>query len=199
LAYSGLQALVALVPPGLFPNYAAPSIDPAAYVFALAIAAVCGVAFGLIPALRGARLPLTDSLRNGSRGTATGVQCGGRKFGSQQLLVAGEAAVAIVLLVGAGLYVRSLARQLAVPLGFDPQSLLSARLDLPQRFSPQARLQLIDQLQAKVAALPSIRRVAVGSDLPLGDASNAGFIDIPDDGQSVRYYRHSVTPEYFDA
>jgi putative ABC transport system permease protein len=198
IAAWGLRALVAVTPAGLLPNYATPSINLSAFAFALVAAVGCGVVFGLVPAIRGSRIALTDSLKEGARGSSAGFGRGAR-LGSQQLLVVGEAAVALILLVGAGLYVRSLQKQIGVPLGFDPRGVVRARFSFPQSYTPAARLQLINQLETRVAALPSVHGLAIGSDLPLGGESNASIIHIPDDNQSVRYYRHSVAPEYFRA
>jgi putative ABC transport system permease protein len=195
LAAWGLRALIAMTPAGLLPNYATPSINLSAFAFAFVAAVGCGLVFGLIPAIRGSRIELTDSLKEGARGSAAGFGRGTR-LGSQQMLVVGEAAVALILLVGAGLYVRSLQKQIDVPLGFDPHNVVRARFSFPQSYTATARLQLINQLETRLAAVPSVRGVAIGSDLPLGGATSASFIHIPDDNQSVRFYRHSVTPEY---
>ena len=141
---------------------------------------------------------LTQSLKEGSRGSASGFGRRGR-LGSQQLLVVGETALALVLLIGAGLYMRSLQKQLAVSAGFDPNAVLRTRFSFPTKYTPASRLQLMDQLQERLAALPSVRAVAMGSDMPLGGSSSAAFIHIPDANQSVRFYRHSVTPTFFTA
>ena len=198
VAQYALQALVSLAPPGLLPDYAAPAINFVAFFFALTIAMACGLVFGLLPALRGARIDLTDSLKEGARGSATGFGQRGR-LGSQQLLVVAETAIALVLLTGTGLYVRSLAKQLAVAPGFDARNVLRARFSFPASYSPETRLQLLDHLHARIAALPSVSSVAFTSDLPLTDESSAAIIHIVEANQSVRYYRHAVGPDYFTA
>lgn len=198
IARFALQALVMLAPAGLLPNYAAPSINVVAFVFALLVAVGCGIVAGLIPALRGARVDLTDSLKEGSRGSASGYGRGTR-MGSQQLLVIGETAVALVLLIGAGLYARSLQRQLAVSPGFDARQALRARLTFPASYTREARLRFTEELHGRLASLPSVRDVAIASDLPLGGASNASILQLVDANQSLRYYRHSVAPDFFRA
>jgi predicted permease len=197
VAYWGLQGLLLLAPDGTLPNYAAPSLNLVVFAFTLVTAIGCGVVFGLVPALRSSRVNLVDALKEGSRGSAQSF--GARRFGSQQLLVIGETAVALILLVGAGLFVRSLQRQLAISPGFDPQGVLRARVVLPQQLTPQMRLQFAEQFQEKLRAIPSVRAVAIASDIPLGGSSSAAFIHILETQQQVRYYRHSVAPDFFSA
>ncbi len=195
-SYFVLDGLTALAPSGVLPNYAKPSMNLFAFGFTLLIAIVCGVTFGIIPALRSSRVGLVDSLKQGARDSASGFG-GRRRLGSQQVLVIAETAIALVLLVGAGLFVRSLERQLAVDPGFNPAGVTRARLSMPQRYTPAMRLQFVEQLEQRLAAIPSVKTVTVASDLPLGGGSSAAFIHIPDVNESVRFYRHSVTPSYF--
>jgi len=196
IAHWGLAGLTALAPDGVLPNYAQPSINLVAFGFTLVVALTCGVLFGIVPALRASSVDLVGSLKEGARASANGF---GRRhrLGGQQLLVIGETAVALVLLVGAGLMVRSLQRQLAVDPGFDPRGVLRARLVLPQQYAPERRVQLVQQLRERLGAIPSVRGVAVGSDMPLGGSSSASFIFVPDVNDRFRYYYHFVTPDYF--
>jgi predicted permease len=198
VAHWGLAGLTALAPDGVLPNFATPSINLIAFGFALVVAVSCGVLFGLIPALRASRIELVGALKEGARGSANGF---GRRFGGQQLLVIGETAVALVLLVGAGLMVRSLQKQLAIDPGFQPQGVLGMRLALPQQQynTPQRRLQFVDEMRTRLMAIPSVQSVAIGSDLPLGGSNSASFIFVPDVNDRFRYYRHSATPEYFSS
>ena len=198
IAQYTLQGLVAVAPAGLLPNYAVPSIDFVAFAFALLVAVGCGVIVGIVPALRGARVDLSDTLKEGARGSATGFG-GGNRLGSQQLLVVGETAVALVLLMGAGLYARSLQRQLAVAPGFDAQQVLRGLFAFPASYSPDARVQFATELQRRLAGLPSVRDVAIASDLPLTGSSSASSLRIVGTDQQVRYYRHSVAPDFFRA
>jgi putative ABC transport system permease protein len=198
VAYWGLQGLVMLAPSGVLPQYAAPSINLSVLGFALVVAIGAGIVLGLVPALRGSRIDIVDSLKAGSRGSSTDFGSGS-KAGLQQLLVVGEAALALILLVGAGLYVRSLQRQLAVDLGFNSRDMLRVELKVPQRYTRPQQAQLVAQLQERLAAIPTVRGVAIASDLPLGNASSAAFIHIVDANQSVRFYYHSVTPDFFNA
>ena len=196
VAYWGVQGLVALAPDGVLPAFARPSIDGTAFVFALAVAVGCGVVFGLVPALRVSRLGLTEALKSGARGSAAPMGAG-RRAGAQELLVVVETALALVLLVGAGLFVRSLREQLRVDPGFAPAEIVRARLEIPSRYTPEQRLAFAEELQAKLAATPGVRAATVGSEMPLAGNTSAGFIHVSDRYDRIRYYRHSVTPEYF--
>jgi len=198
VAYWGLQGLLMLAPTGTLPSYATPSLNIVVFAFTLAVALGCGVVFGLVPALRSSGVNLVDSLRAGGRG-ASGSFGGSRRAGSQQFLVIGETAVALILLVGAGLFVRSLQQQLAVSAGFDATGMLRARVVLPQDKTPPMRLQFAELLHEKLAAIPSVSAVAIASDIPLSGGTSAGFIHIPETQQNVRYYRHSVATDFFSA
>jgi predicted permease len=192
VAFWALHGLTSLAPAGVLPPYAAPSINLWALAFTLAVAVGAGIVLGLVPALRTSRVDVVDSLKAGSRGSTS-------RPGLQQLLVVGESAVALVLLVGAGLYIRSLQHQLDVDIGFDAHDVVTLQLSLPRRYTPVQRVQLINQLHDRLAATPGIRGVAIGSDLPLGNSANASFIHVVDANQSLRFYRHSVTPDFFGA
>ena len=198
LAVWGLGALLPLLPDGALPRYVNPSIDWRVALFATVLTAVCGVVFGLAPALAVRRLTVADSLKTGSRSAAGGI-ASVRRLGAQQLLVVSEVALALVLLVAGGLMVRSLRRQLDVEPGFRADGVVTAHLALPRaKYPTPARVRFVNELLARVRALPQIESAAIGSDIPLGGNSNAGqmFVDgvTPD---PVRSYRHRVTPDYF--
>ena len=198
LAVWGLGALLPLLPDGALPRYVDPSLDWRVAVFATVLTVVCGVIFGLAPALAVRRLTIADSLKTGSRSAAGGI-ASVRRLGAQQLLVVSEVALALVLLVAGGLMIRSLRRQLDVEPGFRADGVVTAELALPRgRYPAPARVRFVNELLARVRELPQIQGAAVGSDIPLGGNSNAGpmFVDgvTP---EPVRSYRHRVTPDYF--
>ena len=198
LAVWGLGALLPLLPIGALPGYVNPSIDWRVVLFAAGLTAICGIIFGLAPALAVRRLTVSDSLKEGARAAAGGITSL-RRLGAQQLLVVSEIALALVLLVAGGLMVRSLRQQLAVETGFRADGVVTARLTLPRgRYAGQARVQLVNELLSRVRALPQVESAAIGSDMPLGGNANAGSMFV--DGvtpEPVRSYRHRVTPEYF--
>ena len=198
LAVWGLGALLPLVPSGVLPQYVNPTIDWRVIVFAAGLTAMCGIFFGLAPALAVRHLTVSDSLKQGARSAASGI-ASLRRLGAQQLLVVSEIALALVLLVAGGLMVRSLRQQLAVEPGFRADGVVTARLTLPRgRYAGQARVQLVNELLSRVQALPQVESAAIGSDMPFGGNMNAGSMFV--DGvtpEPVRSYRHRVTPDYF--
>jgi predicted permease len=198
LAVWGLGALLPLLPVGALPRYVDPSIDWRVVAFAAGLTAVCGILFGLAPALAVRRLTVSDSLKEGARSASGGI-ASLRRLGAQQLLVVSEIALALVLLVAGGLMVRSLRQQLAVEPGFRADGVVTARLTLPRvRYPGQARVQFVNELLARVRVLPEVESAAIGSDMPLGGNANAGSMFV--DGvtpEPVRSYRHRVTPGYF--
>jgi putative ABC transport system permease protein len=201
LAYWLIRLLLPLVPPGLIPLYAEVSVNSRVLGFTLAVTVLTGIACGLAPILRRPGDDLSEALRQGARTASSGL---GRlrRPGLQQALVAGEVALALILLVGAGLMLRSLALRLAVDPGFEAKGLVAGRVSLPR---PQyqefpARASFVDRLAARLTTISGVASVAIASDLPLRGNSNAATlrIDGPTPVQS-RYFRHSVTPGYFAA
>jgi predicted permease len=120
------------------------------------------------------------------------------------VLVTGEVALALVLLVGAGLMGRSLRAQLEVDPGFDAEGLLVFRLDLPsERYPGAAEIQAaMADLTGRLRAGPGVSAVAFSSDAPLRGRASASIVftgEATDDADRIRYYRHRVGPGWFDA
>jgi putative ABC transport system permease protein len=197
LAYWAVDGFRPFIPDGVIPGYATVSVDARVLIFSLVIAIIAGVACGLAPALTSSRQNLTDALKDGSRSAVPGL---GRirRPGAQQFLVATEVALALMLLIGAGLMARSLRSQLAVSAGFDPSGVIQASLSLPVRYAPEQRAAFAEQLVERLAALPGIASASVSSDLPLTGGSSASTMVLPrDTPETVRFYRHFVTPDFF--
>jgi predicted permease len=120
----------------------------------------------------------------------------------QQALVAGEVALALILLAGAGLMLRSLALRLAVDPGFEARGVVAARVSLPR---PQyqdlpARADFVERLTTRLNAIPGVARAAIASDLPLrGNTSASTLLIEGPTAVRTRYFRHSVTRGYFAA
>jgi len=151
--------LAAPLPPALYPR-----LDGYAVAFSILLASVCGVVAGLLPALRARRPDLEGTLRAGERGAISGP-----KLRSQSLMVVGQIAVTVVLLVGAFLFLHGFTRLLQRDPGFDPDGTLAFDLSLPpaQYADPALRQQLLDGLAARIAALPGVEAVGTSSSLPL--------------------------------
>ena len=163
LALWGVDALVALSPPNLI-SAGEVSVSLSVLAFTFGVSLVTGVVFGLLPALEAARFDANEALKETGRGT-TGSP---RARRARAALVVSEIALALVLLVGAGLMLRSFARLGAVDPGFDPQNLLTMRVQLPARkYREDAQvLAFFRQATERLAALPGVRSVSVVSYLP---------------------------------
>jgi putative ABC transport system permease protein len=192
--------LVVLLSPANLPRLENVSLNTTVLLFTLLIALLTGIVFGLLPAWQMSRINLRDSLNEGGRGADSPVSHAVRSW-----LIAGEVALAVVLLVGAGLLVRSLLRVQAIDPGFKATSVLSFDLSLPgSRYADDARRAAFYQtLFARLAALPGVRGAGAISYLPLGGGGNWGGFDIEGmpDLPDQRYVteRRMVTPGYFAA
>ena len=158
--------------------------------FNFALALLTGVLFGLAPALHSSRTNINEVLKEGAGGSAPGF----RKLSARTFLVVGEIALSLVLLIGAGLMIKSLARLQSVNLGFVPENLLT--MAVPSR---NAKLELYEQLLARVQTLPGIEAASVGNTAPLLGYASKTMMDIEgrtDNGQ-VGIGLHSVSPDYF--
>jgi putative ABC transport system permease protein len=163
LAWLGTRWLV-WMNPGNLPRVDAIRIDPDVLLFAIGSSAATAVLFGLIPALRAARVDVNRTLRAGTNPSASKAQV--RMRG---VLMVGEVALTLVLLIGAGLMVRSFIALQHVRPGFDPASVLSFRLSLPvakyTRF--EMRAEFIRRMEEELKRLPGVAHVGFTSQLPL--------------------------------
>ena len=193
VAWFGLRALHALSPADL-PRAHAIAFNPAVFAFGLALTTVLGLAVGTIPALHAARSDPHDALQHGSN-RSTGTH--GRIRAS---LVVAEVALALVLLVGSGLLLRSLQKLFAVPAGFEASHLLTMQVQTAgQRFNADgATVQFFTQVLDAVRRVPGVTTVALTSQLPMsGDDSEYGLrLDGSQDGSST--FRYAVTPGYIE-
>jgi putative ABC transport system permease protein len=162
LAFWGTRALIALAPEGI-PRLEEVGMSVPVFLFALAAASICGVAFGLAPALRASSTPLVETLKDGGRSVA-----GARHRGVQRMLVVSEIALALMLSVGAGLMVRSFIALQHVSPGFEPSHLLTFRLSLPrtQYTDRVAQRSFYTRLLQKLEALPGVQAAALTISLP---------------------------------
>ena len=200
VALGGVRALVSLLPAD-FPRADAIHVNFPVLAFTLLVAIAAGFLFGLAPALQVSRADLQKGLREGGR-SSTG---SGRHTRLRSALVVAEVSLACVLLVGAGLMLRSLVNLLRMDPGFRAEHVLTASIPLPEAdYKPgDAASHFYDQLVRNLSSLPGVRSAGAGSDLPwTGYDENTGF-DIegkkppPHEGFHARY--HGATPDYFRA
>ena len=202
--------------PVTFPSFATPELDVRVALFTIAVSLACGLLVGLVPGLQAQTPDLSNALKESARSS------GGRQ--SQRVrsgLVVAEVSLAVVLLVGAGLMIRSVRNLAALNPGFDPHSVLTLHASIPRTSPPpaaaapaaagtpaapsppprpvvEARV-LLDRLRA----IPGVAAAALGNDLPL-DSGGGGASFYTAEGQPPvnaqnmpRIYVHRVTPEFF--
>src|SRR6266542_2670550 len=141
--------------------------------FTLLVSVFTGIIFGLVPALHSSKTELTESLKEGARGSGEGA----RRNRIRGLLVVSELAIAVVLLVGAGLLIQSLWRLQLVSPGFDSQNLLTFVVGIPEvKYPTEKQAQFYHDLVARVESLPGVRSASAVIPLPLsGDAFSISF------------------------
>jgi putative ABC transport system permease protein len=202
VSYWGIKGLVAIAPAGS-PRLAEVGLDTAVLVFGAAVTGIAGVLFGLAPSIHMAREHLGLALKAGGRGPAGSV---GRR--TRRVLIVAEVAVALVLLVGGGLLLRTFARLQRVDLGFNPANVLVGGVVPPQANyrTPDDRRAFYDRLLERVSALPGVRSAALSSIIPLaggGDSDMSFTIDgappprTPDESPATWY--RLVSAGYLDA
>ena len=170
LAVAGVKLLVSLSEDSI-PRTANVKIDATVLAFTLLISLATGLLFGLAPAIRTMKENLVDALKDGVRGGSEATL----KNRTRSLLVVFESAIAVMLLIGAGLLIRSLVALQNVDPGFDPNNVLTMRVDLPlQKYNtPEKTSNFFEQLETRVAGLPGVEAVGFITDLPLSGQSNA--------------------------
>ena len=162
---------------GNIPRAAEISVDGRVLGFTILISLLTGVVFGLVPALQASKTNLNDTLKDASRGTTGSL----RRNRVRSALVIVEVALSLVLLIGAGLFIRSFVRLQNVETGFNPQNLLVANISLtPSRYSqPTQRGAFYRRLSEELASLPGVVSVGAAQSLPLtgSDARSPVAID----------------------
>lgn len=203
VAEFGLGGLIALSPPEL-PRVSAIAVDGAVFAFAFGVTALIGLAVGLIPALDASRGDSQTGLRQISRQTVSGHQW------TRRTLVVAEVSLALVLLVSAGLLLRSLERLFAVAPGFDASHVLTMQVQTSgHRFDEfrgevenSARFRFFAQALEAVRGVPGVAAAGFTNLLPLSGEQNGTYgvafeSDPPGNGYNI--FRYVVTPGYFAA
>ena len=194
IAYWAVGLLYGLMPEGMLTGVR-PKVDLSVLGFTLVVSLATGVLFGLAPAFRGARFGLVESLKEAGRSIIPGR---GRFWGA---LVISEAALAVVLLIGAGLLLRSFARILAVDPGFRPERLLTFQVPVSDDYSDSARVAFYEEVLHRVKAIPGVRAAAGAQYLPItGYGPNNEFAVEGRPEREVGPFvgTRIITPGYFD-
>ena len=169
LAVAGVKLLVSLGEDSI-PRTANVKIDATVLAFTFLISLATGLLFGLAPAIRTMKENLVDALKDGIRGGSEATL----KNRTRSLLIVFESAIAVMLLIGAGLLIRSLVALQNVDPGFDPNNVLTLRVDVPQQKydTPEKTANFFEQLETRVAGLPGVEAVGFITELPLSGQSN---------------------------
>jgi putative ABC transport system permease protein len=180
------------------PRWMLMAMDTQALVYLVAVSLATGVLFGLAPALRLSKLDVNTALKDGGRGASIGIR--GKRLTNG--LVTAEMALAVVLMAGAGLMVRSFLNIYRASLGINSSNVLTMRIALPQEKYPRADDQIAfdDRLTMRLAALPGVESVALGTTLPTGGSMTLPyeFEDVPVDAQHRQTLSAIViSPDFF--
>jgi predicted permease len=198
LAHWGVPALMALAPEGKIPRAEMIYVDPSVLAFTVGISVLTAVVFGLAPALAATRRDVRDVLSSGIRGATT------RGQGTRTALAVSEIALALVLLTGAGLLVKSLLRLRAVHPGFEPANVMVMTVDLPEsvyRSAEQARA-FHSRTLSELSRLPGVDAAAAVNYTPMGGFLMQGDFHLQDGRTLPAGYmvdKPCVSPGYFHA
>jgi putative ABC transport system permease protein len=167
--------LLSLSPPDYFPRASEINISPSVLAFTLGISILAGILFGLFPAFRGFYKDPSESLKEGARSVTDSL----RSRSARGAVVVTELALAFILLVGAGLMIRSLQKLAKVDLGFETQKVLTMEVDLPEfRYTkPEQAAAFYGEALGRIQSLPGVKAAAFTNQLPLGGGPN-GYIEV---------------------
>jgi putative ABC transport system permease protein len=204
VAVGGIRGLVSL-DPGNIPNLAAAGVDGGVLIFCAALTVATALIVGWLPALRYSRSSTADPqsvLSDGSRGTDSAPA----RRRLRSLLVMGEVMMAAIVLVGAGLLIRSFAKLSRVETGFDPSETAAAQVSLPQaRYDATPKIAAFHaEMVARLTALPGVIRASAVYPLPMSGHGWSGTLGVEDhpevDGQPDPHAAYAVAmPSYFAA
>jgi len=175
-------------------------LDARVLLFALALSVLTGLSFGVLPAFRSARVPVAESLKQGVRAVAGGGRLGG-------VLVGAQAAISLVLLIGAGLMARSFVNAYRTDLGFDPANVLTMRITRPGLEDQEELIRRLSsfyaELTGRLTALPGVEAAGLVQTLPMVDQWTNGF-EVegwaePPAAEAPEVEWRSVSPGYFSA
>ena len=195
--------VVRTVNPGNIPRLEAIRLDGGVLAFTFAVSILTGVVFGLAPALRAAKVDLNTSLKTGGRNTQGEGGFSTSRHRLRSLLVVSELAFSLVLLIGAGLLIRSFVNLQSVSPGFRPDHVISMRLgNSARRFHNDAEANVhYGKIRAKVVAIPGVTSTDFVGTLPFTTAVSWGHVDVegftPQPGQELTVDIRSAGADYF--
>jgi len=196
----GVDLLIAAIPGSMIaymPYLQQTAIDGQVLAFTAGVTLLTGLIFGIAPAIQASGVELQDALKEGGR-------AGTSRHRLRSLLVVSEIALAMVLLVGAGLMMQSLLRLLGTDPGFDTRNLLAAELVLPAKYADESKaIPFHRQMISRIESLPGVRGAATVSVLPLSGGGDTGTFRVegqPETGinEGTEANLRTVSANYFD-
>ncbi|MBZ5553224.1 MAG: ABC transporter permease [Acidobacteriia bacterium] len=205
LAVAALKFMLRLIPPSI-PRFSEVTVDWAVLAFALLISLLTGLLFGLAPAMHSTRTDLSMAIREGARGSGYSLKTGRLR----DALIVSELAIAVVLMVGAGLLLRTLRDLLKEDPGFNPTQVVAASVNLPYPTDPKTDPYLTiaqqstfyRELQCRMNAIPGVELAGFVSDLPAAGSPFNFALGIEDrpfkPGEILRAEPIIISPGYFE-
>src|SRR6185436_1028235 len=193
-----LRIILTLAPSNIY-RLQSVGLDGRVIIFNLMVSLLASLIFGAVPAWQASRVNLTSALKEGSGGSSDGAS----RNNFRNVLVIAEVSVAIVVLAGAGLLVRSLIQLQKVPTGFNPEHLTAMTINLPRASYPDLarRIAFTEQLMMKLGAVPGIQAVSISNNLPLDVGLQGTDFEIPGQPNQAGHQPHTnvciVGPGYF--
>jgi putative ABC transport system permease protein len=201
----GIEFIKGGIPPGFtqyIPGWEKLQLDTSVLLFTLVVTLLTGAVFGLAPALQATRLNLNESLKESGKGASSGAS----RNRLRSLLVVSEVALSLVLLVGAGLMIRSFVQLIRSDLGINPNNVLTMELSIPRLKYPeeQQRINFYQELVGRIRNLPGVEHTAAVNYVPMGRSSSSSNFRIegqpvPPKGKEPYAKYQVITPAYFDA
>ena len=200
LSYAGVRAFDAAVTDSGKPYWIVFSMDLTVFGYMALICLATGIIFGMAPALQVSKTNVNEILKEGGRGAAGGPRA--RRMRS--ILVIGELALTVVLLIGAGLMVRSFLKLYTLDLGVDSDHLLTMRAELPAKKyeTPDQRRQAFDTILSRIAAVPGVRGASLADSIPMGGGGGRQDVEVEGKAKAVEtaapeVITIAITPDYF--
>ena len=201
----GIEFIKGGIPPGFtqyIPGWEKMSLDSSVLLFTIAITLLTGIVFGLAPAFHATRLNLNESLKESGKGTSSGAS----RNRLRSLLVIAEIALSLVLLVGAGLMIRSFVQLIRSDLGVRASNVLTMELSIPRVKYPeeQQRVNFYQELIGRIQNLPGVTHAAAVNYVPMGRSSSSANFRVdgqpaPPKGKEPLADYRVITPRYFEA
>ncbi|HEX8140376.1 MAG TPA: ABC transporter permease [Pyrinomonadaceae bacterium] len=205
LSVWGIEFIKRGMPPGFtqfIPGWDNLRLDPAVLLFTAIVTLLTGAVFGLAPALQATQLNLNEALKESGKGTSSGAS----RNRLRSILVVSEVALSLVLLVGAGLMIRSFIHLIRANLGVNPTNVVTMELSIPRLKYPeeQHRVNFYQELLGRVRSLPGVERAAAVNYVPMGRSNSSSNFRVegqpaPPKGREPYADYRVVTPQYFEA